>query len=427
MIDPVLLRDHLDAVRTAVRNRGADLGAELDALAALEVRRRQLLPELEGLKREQNVAAEEVGRAKRQGQDTTALQEATRERAQTIKRLDAELQALETQRQGLQLVLPNPPHPTVPIGKSAADNVEVRNVGTPRTFDFTPQAHWDLGPALGIIDFERGTKIAAARFSVLIGAGARLARALIGFMLHLHTKEHGYTEVEPPFLANTASLTGTGNLPKFEADLFKVAGDWDLYLVPTAEVPLTNMHRGEILDARQLPIRYTAYTPCFRSEAGSYGADVRGLIRQHQFDKVELMTFAAPDQSEGELERLTGNAEEVLRRLELPFRTMLLCSGDMGFQSAKTYDIEVWLPGQDAYREISSCSNTQAFQARRAAIKYRSVTGKTDFVHTLNGSGLAVGRTLIAVLENYQQADGSVVVPEVLRPFMDGQDVIKGR
>jgi len=427
MIDPVLLRDHLDAVRTAVRNRGADLGAELDALAALDVRRRQLLPELEGLKREQNAAAEEVGRARRQGQDTTALQEATRERAQTIKRLDAELQELETQRQGLQLVLPNPPHPTVPIGRSADDNVEVRIVGTARTFDFTPQAHWDLGPALGIIDFERGTKIAAARFSVLIGAGARLARALIGFMLHLHTKEHGYTEVEPPFLANTASLTGTGNLPKFEADLFKVAGDWDLYLVPTAEVPLTNMHRGEILDARQLPIRYTAYTPCFRSEAGSYGADVRGLIRQHQFDKVELMTFTAPDESDAEHERLTGNAEEVLRRLELPFRTMLLCSGDMGFQSAKTYDIEVWLPGQNAYREISSCSNTQAFQARRAAIKYRSATGKTDFVHTLNGSGLAVGRTLIAVLENYQQADGSVVVPEALRPFMDGQDVIKGR
>ena len=427
MIDPVLLRDHLDVVRTAVRNRGADLGAELDALAAVEGRRRQLLPELEGLKREQNVAAEEVGRAKRQGQDTAALQEATRERAQTIKRLDAELQELETQRQSLQLTLPNPPHATVPIGGSADDNVEVRRVGAPRTFDFTPQAHWDLGPALGIIDFERGTKIAAARFSVLMGAGARLARALTSFMLHLHTREHGYTEVEPPFLANTASLTGTGNLPKFEADLFKVAGEWDLYLVPTAEVPLTNLHRGEILDGRQLPIRYTAYTPCFRSEAGSYGADVRGLIRQHQFDKVELMVFSAPDQSDAELERLTGNAEEVLRRLELPFRTMLLCTGDMGFASAKTYDLEVWLPGQNAYREISSCSNTQTFQARRAAIKYRTPAGKAEFVHTLNGSGLAVGRTLIAILENYQQADGSVVVPTALRPFMDGQDVIRGR
>jgi seryl-tRNA synthetase len=427
MIDPAWLRDNLDAVRTATRNRGADLGTELDTLAELETRRRRLLPELEGLKREQNSAAEEVGRAKRQGLETSALQEATRQRAQTIKQLDAELQAIETRRQGMLLVIPNPPHATVPVGGSAADNVEVRRHGTPRRFDFEPKAHWDLGPALGIIDFERGTKIAAARFSVLIGAGARLARALTNFMLHLHTTEHGYTEVEPPFMANTASLTGTGNLPKFEADLFKIAGDWDLYLVPTAEVPLTNMHRGEILDARQLPVRYTAYTPCFRSEAGSYGTDVRGLIRQHQFDKVELMTFVSPEQSYDELERLTGNAEEVLRRLGLPFRTMLLCTGDMGFQSAKTYDIEVWLPGQNTYREISSCSNTEAFQARRAAIKYRPQGGKPDFVHTLNGSGLAVGRTLIAVLENYQQADGSVVIPEALRPFMGGQAVIAAR
>jgi seryl-tRNA synthetase len=297
---------------------------------------------------------------------------------------------------------------------------------TPRTFDFTPQSHWDLGPALGIIDFERGTKIAGARFTVLTGAAARLERALINFMLGLHTKEHGYTEVAPPFMANTASLTGTGNLPKFEADLFKIGGDWDLYLVPTAEVPLTNMHRGEIVDGRMLPIRYTAYTPCFRSEAGSYGADVRGLIRQHQFDKVELMVFSEPDRSYDELERLTSNAEEVLKRLELPYRTVLLCTGDMGFASAKTYDIEVWLPGQNTYREISSCSNTEAFQARRASIKYRPEgTGKAEFVHTLNGSGLAVGRTLIAILENYQQANGSVVIPAALRPFMDGAEVIK--
>ena len=321
------------------------------------------------------------------------------------------------------------------MGKSGADNVEVRRHGTPREyaftpqeFAFTPQAHWDLGPALGIIDFERGTKIAGARFSVLVGAGARLARALTNFMLHLHTTQHGYTEIEPPFMANTASLTGTGNLPKFEADLFKIAGDWDLYMVPTAEVPLTNMHRGEILDGRQLPIRYTAYTPCFRSEAGSYGADVRGLIRQHQFDKVELMAFTTPEHSFDELEQLTANAEEVLKQLELPYRTMLLCTGDMGFASAKTYDIEVWLPGQQAYREISSCSNTEAFQARRANIKFRPQgTGKTEFVHTLNGSGLAVGRTLIAVLENYQQEDGTVVVPDALRPFMDGASVIKAR
>jgi len=428
MIDPLRLRDDLERVREALRNRGADLGHELDELTSLETSRRQMLPRIEGLKRDQNAAAAEVGKAKREGLDTTALQEANRQRAQTIKELDQELQSIEERRQQLQLVLPNLPHASVPVGASSAENAEVRRHGVPREFAFAPKAHWDLGPALGIIDFERGTKIAAARFSVLVGAGARLARALTNFMLHLHTTEHGYTEVEPPFMANTASLTGTGNLPKFEADLFKVSGDWDLYLVPTAEVPLTNMHRGEILEARQLPIRYTAYTPCFRSEAGSYGADVRGLIRQHQFDKVELMVFAAPDESYAEHERLTANAEEVLKRLELPYRTVVLCTGDMGFASAKTYDLEVWLPGQQTYREISSCSNTEAFQARRANIKFRPQGGgKTDFVHTLNGSGLAVGRTLIAILENYQQADGSVVIPEALRPFMDGQEVIRGQ
>jgi seryl-tRNA synthetase len=313
----------------------------------------------------------------------------------------------------------------VPVGRSAEDNAEVRRVGEPPTVDFEPKAHWDLGPALGILDFERGTKIAGARFTVLMGAGAKLARALINFMLDLHSREHGYTEVEPPFLANTASLTGTGNLPKFEQDLFKISGDWDLYLVPTAEVPLTNLYRGEILDGRTLPLRYTAYTPCFRSEAGSYGADVRGLIRQHQFDKVELMIFAAPDQSYDELERLTSNAERVLQLLELPYRTMLLSTGDMGFASAKTYDIDVWLPSQKVYREISSCSNTEAFQARRANIKFRpGGSGKADYVHTLNGSGLAVGRTLIAILENYQQKDGSVIVPAALRSFMGGEELI---
>jgi seryl-tRNA synthetase len=301
----------------------------------------------------------------------------------------------------------------------------VRRVGEPRTFDFEPKAHWDLGPQLGIIDFERATRMSGARFSVLMGAGARLARALINFMLDLHTQEHGYTEVEPPFLVNGDSLRGTGNLPKFEQDLFKIAGDWNLYLIPTAEVPLTNLHRGEILDGRQLPIRYTAYTPCFRSEAGSYGADVRGLIRQHQFDKVELMKFSTADQSYDELESLTRNAEEVLKRLELPYRTMLLSTGDMGFASAKTYDIEVWLPSQKTYREISSCSNTEAFQARRANIRYRpNGTGKAEFAHTLNGSGLAVGRTLIAVLENCQQKDGSVVIPAALRPYTGGLEVI---
>ena len=426
MLDPAFLRDNLETVRSGLQKRGADLASELEELATLETRRRRLLPEIEGLKREQNTSGDEVARAKRQGLDSSKIQEANRARAQQIKQLSIELDTVEQRRNRGLLTIPNLPHASVPVGKSSAENVEVRRQGTPRTFDFTPQAHWDLGPALGIIDFERGTKIAGARFTVLTGAAARLERALINFMLNLHTSAHGYTEVAPPFLANEASLTGTGNLPKFEADLFKIGGDWDLYLVPTAEVPLTNMHRGEILDGRLLPIRYTAYTPCFRSEAGSYGADVRGLIRQHQFDKVELMVFSHPDQSYDELERLTSNAEEVLKRLELPYRTVLLCSGDMGFASAKTYDIEVWLPAQNTYREISSCSNTEAFQARRASIKYRQEgTGKAEFVHTLNGSGLAVGRTLIAILENYQQADGSVVIPEALRPFMDGAAVIK--
>jgi seryl-tRNA synthetase len=425
MLDPALLRDNLAHVRAGLQKRGLDLTAELEELATLETRRRQILPEVEGLKREQNAAGDEVARAKRQGLDATKIQQASRERATKIKQLGVELDAVEQRRNRGLMVLPNLPHESVPEGKSAADNREVRRHGEPRDFTFAPQAHWDLGPALGIIDFERGTKIAGARFTVLVGAGARLARALINFMLSLHTREHGYTEVEPPFLVNTASLTGTGNLPKFEADLFKIGGDWDLFLVPTAEVPLTNMYRGEILDGRALPIRFTAYTPCFRSEAGSYGQDVRGLIRQHQFDKVELMVFTTPDKSYDELERLTSHAEEVLKRLELPYRTMLLSTGDMGFASAKTYDIEVWLPSQQTYREISSCSNTEAFQARRANIKHRpDGTGKAEFVHTLNGSGLAVGRTLIAILENYQQEDGSIVIPEALRPFMDGMDTI---
>jgi seryl-tRNA synthetase len=425
MLDPAFLRDDIDAIRAGLKKRGADFTSELEDLATLEGQRRRLLPALEGLKREQNSAGDEVARAKRQGLDASKIQEASRVRNQQIKQLSVELETIELRRNRGLLIIPNLPHESVPVGTSSAENVEVLRHGTPRQFDFPAQPHWDLGPALGIIDFERGTKIAGARFSVLVGAGARLARALINFMLHLHTTQHGYTEIEPPFMVNSASLIGTGNLPKFEADLFKIAGDWDLYMVPTAEVPLTNMHRGEILDGRSLPIRYTAYTPCFRSEAGSYGADVRGLIRQHQFDKVELMAFTTPEQSYDELERLTGNAETVLKQLELPHRRMLLCSGDMGFASAKTYDLEVWLPGQNAYREISSCSNTEAFQARRASIKYRAQgTGKAEFVHTLNGSGLAVGRTLIAILENYQQADGSVIVPKALRPFMNGLDII---
>ncbi len=425
MIDPALVRDNMQAVRTGLGSRGLDPDKALEEIAALQSERRRVIPEFEGLKQQQNASGDEVARAKRDGADTTAIQDRARARSQQIKQLQVRVDAIEHQLTQALLQLPNLPHASVPVGRSAADNAEVRRRGTPRTFDFEPQAHWDLGPALGIIDFERGTKIAGARFSVLSGAGARLARALINFMLDLHTREHGYREIEPPFLVNAAALTGTGNLPKFEADLFKIAGDWDLYLVPTAEVPLTNLHRGEIIDGRHLPMLYTAYTPCFRSEAGSYGQDVRGLFRQHQFDKVELVKFTAPERSYDELEGLVANAEEVLVRLELPFRTVLLCTGDMGPASAKTYDIEVWLPSQKTYREISSCSNTEAFQARRASIKYRTAGGKTDFVHTLNGSGLAVGRTLIAILENGQQKDGSVMIPSALRPYMDGRAVIE--
>jgi seryl-tRNA synthetase len=425
MLDPSYIRDHVEEVRAGLRNRGVDCDKALEEIATLETARRRLIPELEGLRRAQNTSGDEIARAKRMGHDTGPVQEANRARAQQIKQIGFQLDSVDHRLTAAVLDLPNLPHASVPVGKSAADNVEVRRVGEPRTFEFTPQPHWELGPALGIIDFERGTKIAGARFTVLSGAGARLSRALINLMLDIHTREHGYREIEPPFLANTATLQGTGQLPKFEQDLFKIAGDWDLYLIPTAEVPLTNMHRGEILDGRELPIRTTAYTPCFRSEAGSYGQDVRGLIRQHQFDKVELVKVTTPEQSYEELEALTANAEEILKRLELPFRTMLLCTGDMGFSAAKTYDIEVWLAGQNTYREISSCSNTEAFQARRANIKFRGGgTGKAEFVHTLNGSGLAVGRTLIAILENYQQKDGTVVVPAALRPYMDGRELI---
>ena len=426
MIDPIYARDHLEEVRTAYRNRGMDADSELEHLATLEARRRRLIPEMEGLKREQNAAGDEVARAKRQGIDATPLFAASKARAQQIRQLEVQLEQTESQRSLLLLTLPNLPHASVPVGRSAEDNQEVRRHGEPRSFDFDPKPHWEIGAALGILDFERATRMSGARFAVLMGAGARLARALIDFMLDVHTGEHGYLEVEPPFLVNAAALRGTGNLPKFEQDLFKIAGDWDLFLIPTAEVPLTNLHREEILDAGRLPLRYTAYTPCFRSEAGSYGADVRGLIRQHQFDKVELVKITTPEQSYDELESLTRNAEAILERLELPYRTVVLCTGDLGFAAAKTYDIEVWLPSQKTYREISSCSNTESFQARRANIKFRTPgTGKAELAHTLNGSGLAVGRTLIAILENYQQADGSVVVPDALRPYMRGLSVIR--
>jgi seryl-tRNA synthetase len=425
MIDPTFVRERLADVERGLRSRGAAFDEPLARLKALDAERRRLIPLSENLKRERNEAGEAIARARREGADASPLLEANRSRGEQIKALEAELEGIEGERNALLLTLPNLPHSSVPDGSGAPDNQEVRRSGEPRTFEFQPKPHWELGAALGVIDFERAAAMSGARFSVLAGAGARLERALINFMLDLHIREHGYTEIQPPLLVRAAALVGTGNLPKFEADLFRIAGDWDLFLIPTAEVPLVNLHREEILDGRRLPLRYVAYTPCFRSEAGSHGADVRGLIRQHQFDKVELVTFTAPDESYGEHERLTANAEEVLKRLGLPFRTVVLCTGDMGFAAAKTYDIEVWLPGQNAYREISSCSNTEAFQARRANIKFRpDGKGRAEFVHTLNGSGLAVGRTLIAVLENYQQQDGSVVVPPALRPFMDGQELL---
>jgi seryl-tRNA synthetase len=426
MLDPALVRDNIETVREGLSSRGLDVSAELQQLASVEAHRRRLIPIIEGLKREQNTASDEVARAKRQGVDVSHIYEQSKARAQRIKQHEVELEGIERQRTMILETLPNVPHPSVPVGKSSADNAVVRTWGEPVRPAFEPKAHWDLGPALGIIDFERATKISGSRFAVLMGAGAQMERALINFMLTLHTTEHGYTEVLPPFLVSGATLYGTGQLPKFEPDLFKIAGDWDLFLIPTAEVPVTNLYRGEILDGRRLPLKYTAYTPCFRSEAGSYGADVRGLIRQHQFDKVELVKFATPETSYDELESLTRDAERVLQLLGLAHRTVVLCTGDMGFSSAKTYDIEVWLPSQNTYREISSCSNCEGFQARRANIKFRpNGTGKAEHVHTLNGSGLAVGRTLIAILENYQQRDGSVVVPEALRPFMGGRELIE--
>ena len=429
MLDPALLRERLDDVRTRLGTRSEDHNADIDRLVKADIARRAIIPELETNRRARKLVGEQVARARKAGENGAALDELmqiSQEHGAVIKALEARLGTVEAERDACARTLPNLPHASVPVGSSEADNVEVRRHGEPTRFDFKPQPHWELGTALGIIDFERAVRMATSRFAVLTGAGARLARALINFMLDLHTGEHAYTEVEPPFLANAAALTGTGNLPKFEHDLFKVAGDWDLYLIPTAEVPLCNLHREEIVDGRLLPARYVAYTPCFRSEAGSYGKDVRGLIRQHQFDKVELVAFATPETSWDVHEELTLHAEEVLKRLGLPYRTVLLCTGDMGFASAKTYDLEVWLPGHDAYREISSCSNTEAFQARRAGIRFRrDGKGKPEHLHTLNGSGVAVGRALVAILENYQQRDGSVVIPAVLRPYMRGLEVIE--
>jgi len=414
-------RNNLDAVAARLADRGFTV--DVEAFRKLDTQRRAAVSEAEALKAQKNSESAEIGKLKRAGSDTAALQQRVRELDELISKLDGQASALDDQFREIMAGIPNMPHASVPVGTSAADNVEVRRWGTPPEFSFKPKSHWDLGPDLGILDFERAAKITGARFVVYMGLGAKLERALINFMLDVHTKEHGYTEVLPPFMINSASLFGTGQLPKFGEDLFKLEKT-DYWLAPTAEVPVTNLYRDETLDLDSLPIKFCAYTPCFRSEAGSYGRDVRGIIRQHQFQKVELVKFSKPENSYDELESLTRDAEDILQRLGLPYRTVVLSTGDIGFGSAKTYDIEVWLPGQGEYKEISSCSNYEAFQARRASIKAKSGKGKAEFVHTLNGSGLAVGRTWLAILENYQQADGSVVVPEALRPFM-GVDVIR--
>jgi len=423
MLDMKFIRDHLDQVEQRLASRGGELS--LAGFRQLDERRRSLLTESESLKAQKNSASEEIAKVKDKSQVADKIA-AMKEVSARIKALDDELKTVEEELHGLLLTIPNLPHPTTPIGRSEDDNVVVRSWGQPTSFDFEPKNHWELGEQLGILDFERAAKITGARFALSKGAGARLERALISFMLDLHSSEHGYTEVLPPFMVNRASMTATGQLPKFEEDLFRLV-DPDFLLIPTAEVPVTNIHRDEILKRSDLPISYTAYTPCFRREAGSYGKDTRGLIRQHQFNKVELVKFVHPSESEAELEQLTAHAERVLQLLELPYRVMALCSGDIGFSACKTYDLEVWLPGQNAYREISSCSSFGDFQARRGGIRFREDDkSKPEFVHTLNGSGLAVGRTLVAILENCQQADGSVLIPQALRPYMGGLEKITG-
>jgi len=418
MHDLGYFRANLEAIAARLATRGFEL--DVEEFRSLDARRRAAVTEAEELRARRNAMSQEIGRRKKAGEDTSALQAEVRAMGGRIAELDEQVKALDEEFRSRLASIPNVPHESVPTGASSDDNVEIKRWGKPRAFPFEPKAHWDLGLQLGILDFERAAKITGARFAVYMGAGARLERALINFMLDLHTREHGYTEVLPPFLVNSSSLFGTGQLPKFAADLFKCE-NFDFWLIPTAEVPVTNLHRDETLDGDALPIRYCAFTPCFRSEAGSYGRDVRGIIRQHQFQKVELVNFTRPDQSYQELERLTESAEHVLERLGLPYRRVVLCTGDMGFSSAKTYDLEVWMPGQQAYREISSCSNFESFQARRAGIRFRSGKGKAEFAHTLNGSGLAVGRTWVAVVENYQQEDGSVVLPEALRPYLNAE------
>jgi len=428
MLDLNFVRDNLPLVEEKLRQRGMDPLAVLKDFSEVDTLRRQAITEAETGKAQRNKASEDIAKLKKAGQDASAAMELTKQMRERIQTLEKTASDLDNRLRDILAGIPNLPHASVPVGHSADDNVEVRRWGAPPKFDFAPKPHWELGAELGVLDMERAVKLTGARFAVYWDLGAKLERALANFMLDLHTREHGYTEVLPPYLVNSESMYGTGQLPKFAADLFRVPhGEKDLWLIPTAEVPVTNLYRDETLDQARLPISLTAYTPCFRSEAGSYGKDVRGIIRQHQFQKVELVKFARPENSYEEHEKLTRNAEEVLQKLGLHYRTMALCTGDMGPSSAKTYDIEVWLPGQQLFREISSCSNFEAYQARRANIRYRPEgKNKSEFVHTLNGSGLAVGRTWVAIAENYQQADGSVVIPEALRPYI-GADRITAK
>ena len=427
MLDLGYVRANLAQVKERLGRRGADVAAMLDGFEELDRTRRAAITQSESLKADRNQISAEVAKRKQKGEDAAELMDRTRSMKEEIERCTADAAAAEQQMQAVLQQIPNLPAESVPPGTTAEDNVEVRRWGTPRAFDFAPKPHWELGEQLGILNFEQAAKISGARFAVYWDAGARLERALANFMLDLHTGTHGYREVLPPYMVNSQSMFGTGQLPKFKEDSFHCEGT-DHWMIPTAEVPLTNLYRDDILEEKQLPISVTAYTPCFRAEAGAYGKDVRGLVRQHQFQKVELVKFVTPDQSYAEHERLTAHAEAILQALELPYRVMNLCAGDLGFSAAKTYDLEVWLPGQNLYREISSCSNFEAFQARRANIRYRPLgQKKTEFVHTLNGSGLAVGRTWLAIVENYQQADGSVAIPTALQAYMGGLKTIEAR
>lgn len=423
MLEIKILRQDLLRVKKALQDRNEPIN--LDGFLQLDQKRQNLLQEIETLRCRRNSVSETIAKMKKNGEDTADLMAETRTVSNKIKDYEKSMAELDVELDGIVMHIPNIPHESVPVGKNETDNVILRQVGEPTQFSFEPQPHWTIGENLKILDFERAARITGARFPLYMGVGARLERALINFMLNLHTTEHGYVEILPPFIVNRSTMTNTGQLPKFEADLFKLEG-YDYFLIPTAEVPVTNIHQGEILDQDQLPISYTAYTPCFRSEAGSYGKDTRGLIRQHQFNKIELVKFADPENSYIELEKLLRDAETVLQRLELPYRVITLCTGDMGFSAAKTHDIEVWMPAQGVYREISSCSNFESFQARRANIRFRKKGQKgTTLVHTLNGSGLAVGRTVAAILENCQQADGSVNIPKALQPYMQGLERIQ--